>query len=204
MTDETVEQKFERQTKAQYEALGRYVQAFELMVFSIRTRLVSLLSNDALYQERISLVLDNRAMTAGPLWEAMCHVALATAEQDSWISANSRKVIVDLLSYLSTKIQKELRRRNDVLHAAWLVGFTSKGQEDFEEMLHTKFNPSNKGLRLTDLPKSPKEFETVCTEIKDLTRLIDRLGLVFAPRSVSRPADFLFQKVGAVWKPKND
>jgi hypothetical protein len=143
-------------------------------------------------------------MTARPLWQAMRQVTLAVMEEDdAGISETSKEVLIDLLAYLNSRVEHEIERRNNILHGAWLTGFTSKGQEDFEEMLHTKWKATNKGLVLAENPKSPKEFEAACVEIKDLTRLIERLGFVFAPPSVRLPAESLFQKVGDVWKPKN-
>src|SRR5947207_2364955 len=66
-TQETRNQRYTRQTGEQFEAIGRFVQAFELMVDAVRYGLLQLTARDPKHQRLLNIVFHYKSMTASPL-----------------------------------------------------------------------------------------------------------------------------------------
>src|ERR1700730_4099177 len=69
MPDTEKPKTYEKNTKEQYEALGRFVEAFEAMVNEVRESTIALIERDGKHRRLIEIVLHHQVLTAKPLYE---------------------------------------------------------------------------------------------------------------------------------------
>ena len=167
------ERQFQAQTKAQFESLGRFVQAFELMVEVTRTTNSFFLSRgDPKLGQMTNVVLFHSSMTAWPLFEIMRGLYAQAAENyPEFFDQNERSTLNQVMAYCATEYSKLLELRNNLLHGTWRIGWTSAEQQDFSEMLVHKFKGNKSGYALVDLPKTAEELDAEtrrCEALKDL------------------------------------
>src|SRR5690242_9753533 len=88
MSDSAEPTAYQRNVKEQYEALGRFVEAFEAMASEVREGVIEFLSRDGRHRWLIATALHHQNLTAKPLFDilraAMMEIindALAEASQ---------------------------------------------------------------------------------------------------------------------------
>ncbi|HWN48568.1 MAG TPA: hypothetical protein VNO18_01820 [Xanthobacteraceae bacterium] len=69
MHESTGPSSYEKNTKEQYEALGRFVEAFEAMVNEVRESTIALIERDRKHGRLIEIALHHHVLTAKPLYE---------------------------------------------------------------------------------------------------------------------------------------
>lgn len=202
--DETREQRYARQTAEQYEALGRFVQAFELMVAAIRMACGFMTSDNSVKrQQKMNLIFHHHTMSAWPLFEIYRALLLHILGDDEIGATDAdRKVASMVLRQEASAVEDLIKKRNALLHGTWFIGWASNDVEDFSEMSVHKFRVKPQGLVPTDgLPSSAKELELLSSECKRLQNTLFMLqALTKSPDGVRIAANFY--EVDGRWLPK--
>lgn len=175
MLDGARREKWERQTKDSFEALGRFVQAFELMIAAIRhtaTGFVQTRENS----DMVILIFNHGAMSAKTLWD-LCHAFLRIK-----VKALAPGPDADVASAMVAQMHKEVgdlaEMRNGLLHGTWHIGWTNSEEEDFSKLGVHKFEVKKDGLRARDLPKTAEELLALvqrCDRVGDNIRIFSSL-----------------------------
>lgn len=180
---ETKEQKFMRQTKEKYEALGRFLEAFELMVYSVREECISLIDADSLNKDRtdmlLKIVLHHSSLSAGPLSEIMRFmIAGIVTSHDSIFNENDKADVLNLLEYMADRFRGAVEKRNNLLHATWYIGswFDPK-KDDFSEIYAEKLKGGVSGIGKIDLPRDINKMVKYTWDFNRLQWLSTALGI---------------------------
>jgi hypothetical protein len=64
-----INEEYQKNTKEQYEVLGRFVEAFETMVNEVREDALDLLERDGRHRRLIAIVLHHQVFSAKPLYD---------------------------------------------------------------------------------------------------------------------------------------
>ncbi len=193
MPDETRDEKYSRQTGEQFEALGRFVQEFEQLVFAVRTTCMQLLSsnNSPKQQQLVNVVLFHQSLTAQPLFDIMRALyAVFIKEFPERVSADDLDVVSAVMKYCATEFSSLVQVRNRLLHGTWFIGWANEKQEDFSQLPVAKFNITKDGYEPAKLPKSVAELSQLTNRCRELSKLIWRIfGAFYKPDgSASRVA----------------
>jgi len=174
-------EKYLRQTNEQFAALGRYVQEFELVCFTLRHLMTSLLLQNGLRDQFLpATFLNHQSITARVLLDTACSMILHLHKCDSGVT--------EIVNDLRRRFEKEIETRNDYLHGTWFIGWASDDQQDFAEMTGFKGTTSPaKGIGLKQLATSAAEMKArveVLEEINDAFRRL--LGCLIGKFSVKK------------------
>src|SRR5712692_4007614 len=95
----TNEEAYRKNTKEQYEALGRFVEAFEAMVNEARSSSIGLLANDEDHEKLVDVAFHHPALSAKPLFEIMRTIIAELLKQPKLnISVKERDTFFAILS----------------------------------------------------------------------------------------------------------
>jgi hypothetical protein len=172
------DEKFRAQTSEQFEALGRFVGSFALLVDAVRTASYFFLSRgDPKHGQLVNVVLFHQSMTANPLFEIMRGLyAMLIVEYPDRFKPEEVVVINSVLLYCAREYGKLANLRNDLLHGTWHIGWASPDQQDFSTMHVQKFRVGKTGYKLADgLPQSAEELRALAKRCDDLTLLLNRV-----------------------------
>jgi hypothetical protein len=168
--------RYEAATKAQYEALGRFVQAFELMVFAIRSSIehrLGLESKNMVFFTR--MLFHHSALTAQPLWEMFRAVVYTDVSELRPINPPDHDEFHKILGVIAKEVVDLIKVRNIIIHGTPLIGFISSAQEDFTPMTIHKSGVSATGVKYADAPKSAAEVMALvdrCQRVEKAIRWI--------------------------------
>ena len=194
--------KYKAQTSEQFEALGRFVQAFELMVDAVRTTSYSFLSRG---DPKAALVLLHQSMTAKSLFEIMRGLYGTLVIEYPFLFQDDKDTINSVLKLCATEYDKLVNLRNDLLHGTWRIGWARPDQEDFSELFVDKARVWAGGYKLADLPKTAAELSERTKRCEYLTTLLSRLyGAVLMALMRSEPSRVRFnvRKENDRWIPE--
>ncbi|MEI9901817.1 MAG: hypothetical protein WDN31_18835 [Hyphomicrobium sp.] len=120
--------KYQRQTTEIYAAIGRYVEAFEQLVFDIRFGCQLLTCPPAptvamtgRQQRLMGVVFNHQSMTAGNLfriYRALVGEILSDGNQPGF-SDDDKALITGVLQQFDREFQRVISTRNDYLHGTW-------------------------------------------------------------------------------------
>lgn len=182
MADETRSEKYDRQTKEQFEALGRFVQAYEMMIDHVRSVAKFCVQNPQ-NSGMVSLIFNHSCMTAKPLWE-LCHAFMRQKIRRGGYS--EADAALSILAQFNKEFADLTKLRNGMLHGTWYIGAASSKQEDFSDLHVHKFEVSKDGLTPRHLPKSAGELLALvdrCDEAGNLLLILH--GCVGAGLSIA-------------------
>jgi hypothetical protein len=86
----TIDDRYNANTKGQYEALGRFVEAFEAMVNETRSASISILSRVGAQANLLDVVFHHSALSAKPLFEIMRALVADFLKQPKFGGCNKR------------------------------------------------------------------------------------------------------------------
>jgi hypothetical protein len=167
-----------------YEAIGRFVQAFELIVDHARIACKSLLRREG-YREKTDTLLDiifhHHSLTARPLFDIMRFMtAQVVHDPVNEFKTQDRDLVLSLLKHLANSMQELVNVRNNVIHATWYIGI-SPGPEpehpDFAEIYGKKLEGTKKGIGKVNLPENIDSFIDYIKECYRVQWLITYLSL---------------------------
>ncbi|MGY3584438.1 hypothetical protein ACVIGB_006504 [Bradyrhizobium sp. USDA 4341] len=190
---------FERNVKEQYETLGRFVEAFELMVHEVRELIITVCSDCGRFPNdtQFETIVHHQALTAKPLMDILravvadvlqtvthCRSSNMPLDNDHplWthtISEAEGERLLDVLGFVASKYEKLVNRRNDLLHGTWFVGYGESDNPEGAEFYIRRFRTTAKGLTpASGLPKTASElrdFTKRCTAVRDWISKIDAI-----------------------------
>ena len=149
MPDTEKPKTYEENTKEQYEALGRFVEAFEAMVNEVRESTIALIERDGKHRRQIEIVLHHQVLTAKPLYEIFRAVVVEVVddaislkkakagrvfdrdpplvvdlmEKALQFASADRDVFLGVMSTIADEYNTLVNKRNNLLHATWFIGF---------------------------------------------------------------------------------
>ena len=175
--DEEREARFKAQTCEQYEALGRFVQAFELMVDASRQALsMHLQSQNASLVYLTRMIFHHPALTAMPLFELYRAIVYTVVNELLPQCDESAALCKKLLSQVAKEYRELVETRNMILHGTPLVGFAGADQDDFSEMMIIKWGVGAQGWKVYDTPKSAAELLEICSRCAKVENAIRLIG----------------------------
>ena len=180
----------EKNSKEQYEALGRFVEAFELMVDEIRgtcldriweavTRNTGLAHDPDYFFRKmlIDIPLHQQNMTAKPLWDVARSVVTEIVSQEGNAHHTDRAKFKSLLGSMEGELGTLMHKRNTLLHGTWLIGFTSEDDPNNEKFRVRKFQTTADGLQqVKELPQDVSQLSVLtkrCDELRSWVAEVD-------------------------------
>jgi hypothetical protein len=206
----TDEREFRKNTSKQYEALGRFVECFELMVNEVRECSIDLVAHDENNRGAVSIAFHHHALSAMPLIEIFRAVGAKVVgltqveiddldnDEDPFISADSTDTFVpeekrvkfkasdrDAFSAIMKRIMAEYKElsetRNALLHGTWFVGYGSRTDPNASTFRVRKYQTTKIGLTPVEgLPKSAPELITLAQRCDDTRNWIGFLASCLA------------------------
>jgi hypothetical protein len=153
---------YAKNTKEQYEALGPFIEAFELMVNEVREICIERVCSGVGSSERESLVeisFHHQAMTAKPLFDIMRAIIAEIVNIETSSYYAERTMYRDMLSHIEREYSALYWKRNDLLHGTWFVGFVGWDDPNASTFDVRKYKTTADGLkRATGLPKNAAEL----------------------------------------------
>jgi hypothetical protein len=209
-------------TKEQYEALGRFVEAFEAMINEVRESTAALIERDGRHRLIVEIVLHHQALTAKPIFEIFRAIVMEIV--DETIAAEKRKekgiieleppIVVDIadnplhftssdreifLAVMNTIAQEYndlVNTRNNLLHATWFIGFSAQDDPTSSEFYARKYSTTKEGLRQIELPKNAAQLQKLSQRCDDTRTWIGNLHSCLGGPSNIR---LRFERQGKEW-----
>jgi hypothetical protein len=196
---ETREARYNRQTTENFAAIGRFVQAFELMVHATRTGSLLLVAKDHSQQALLNRILHHSALSAMPLFEIWRSLVTAiVTELLPNLAPEQRDTTLLVLSQLAKDFQEIVAERNKLLHATWLIGWAGSGEQDFSRAPAMKFSWDKKGALSSHVAETPGELIQLAAKCGDTEHAIRSLVACFVLSSGPRVVEN-FQKIDGRW-----
>lgn len=155
---ETNEEAYATNTKEQYEELGRFVEAFELMVNEVRETCIDLLSKDGDHRDLVRIAFHHQSLSAKPSIEIMRTIVTEVVSNPSSFHHGDKEIFVEVLGKIQGAYEHLSNMRNNLLHGTWFVGFVSEDDPNAETFYLRKYTASAGGFKEIRLPKAAKEL----------------------------------------------
>lgn len=197
------DERYARQTKEHFELLGRFVQAFELVVHEVRMGCQQLTTRTPADQRLMRVVFHHYALSAQPLFDIFRALVaefladLNPAAPDPGLR-KEREAALGVLKQVATAYQALISKRNVMLHGTWHIGWANPADNDFSELRLSKFEATKTGFAAADTPKDAEELRSLiadCERLEHLVRTLTLCIVVFGEPRVT--ANFFC--VGGVW-----
>jgi hypothetical protein len=134
MTNEPT--KYDKNTKEQYESLGRFIEAFESMVQTVRVSCIGLMSLDGPKRTHrlAEIAFHHQSLTAKPLFEMFRAMTMETVTDAAFrkfheISDVDCDYFSNVFSAASLEYMDLVNKRNNLLHETWFIGYPSDEDE---------------------------------------------------------------------------
>src|ERR1700687_1508337 len=126
--DPSCSHEYHKNTKEQYEALGRFVEAFEAMVHEARMCCIDLLGRDLTSKQKwlVAIPLFHQSFSAKPIFETFHAVLVETISDKEFhekynLAPEHIKFFSSVLSAISGEYSDLSNKRNNLLHGTWFV-----------------------------------------------------------------------------------
>jgi hypothetical protein len=203
----------ERNRAAQFEALGRFVEAFEDMVDEARVLCMDIISHlgagpapdQNLHRTMLHIVFYHQSLSAMPIFEltrAMIGQMLNDQEfRSRWgIDHEDRSVFFEILKRVNADYQELTAIRNDLLHGNWSVGTPWDEDSDDSEFFLYKPKSNKDGFvgKRDDLPQTASELLQLSKRCEDVTHWLDVICDCLPMRATLKITE-CFQYNGQQW-----
>src|SRR6266481_860972 len=175
----TVGESYNANTTAQYEALGRFVEAFEAMVNETRSTCVKILKRDDEHEKLVEIAFHHSALSAKPLFEIMRALIADFLKQPylkELVTTQDRETFSGVLTDVASHYFDLVSSRNSLLHGTWRVGFVTFDDANAENFFLDKYKPTKTGLQKEELPKHAFELLALrdrCVKVRNWLGFID-------------------------------
>jgi hypothetical protein len=190
----TSEEAYSKNTKEQYEELGRFVEMFELMVNEARESCIDLLSKDSDHRELVQIAFHHQSLTAKSLFEIMRAIITEVIKDQAHFHYNERISLGAILGQVQSAYDRLANMRNNLLHGTWFVGFTNETDPEAETFYLRKYTTSAQGFTELTLPKKAenlRRLRTDCDAVRTWIALI-----LFCLQDQTKIADYFEQRDG--------
>jgi hypothetical protein len=169
-----------------YDALGQFVEAFELMVNDVRDICVLIIVREAGLQGQqesslhapfetlLDVIFHHQALTAKPLFEIM-RAIIASIVLPHYVNPHSedKDVFKGILANISKEYNGISEMRNNLLHGTWFI----EDEPNTDEFYLRKFAASKYGLaEIQGLPKNIGELTNWTHRCNETRKWINALG----------------------------
>jgi hypothetical protein len=186
---------WKKNTTEQYEMLGRFVEAFELMVNEVRELCLFLAARDGRNAILVQTILHHQVFTAKPLFDVL-RALIAEAIKDALQEIEDRKNgvknaeppllrdalndplpltiqerddLFSILTFIAKHYDDLCNQRNDLLHGTWFVGYISEVNPHSAEFFINRLKATKSGLSpVTGLPKTAAELKGLAERCEDV------------------------------------
>lgn len=174
--DESKEERRQRQTKEQFEALGRYVQAFEAMVHELREGISWLTPTRDAGNYIVRAITNHRVMTAQPLLDIYRIVSVVVLQSEACTLNDAEKGTAALiLDNIFKRAKTAIEGRNEIIHGTWHIGWQSSGHDADEDYIFTlKGAVTGKSLEYRSPIRSAVQLNEQTVKCEQLVDLLFR------------------------------
>jgi hypothetical protein len=213
------DESYSKNVKEQYEALGRFIEAFELMVDEVRGISTSCIfdANDTVGKIKpagstwqdwikeedrsrrlIDIAFHHQAMTAKPLFDVMRAIIAEFVNYPPSFHYAERALFRNVLSHIEREFNSLYWKRNDLVHATWFIGARSEDDPAASTFYIRKFKTSADGLkRAAELPKNAGELLILRDRCTETCAWLSHVG--YCLRQSARLSDY-FKLEANEWK----
>lgn len=179
---------YTEQTDDIYRAIGKFSVKFEQLVFFMCQGIRSILSQQGLRNQQLaSIILADQ--TAYPIQSMFGSMIYEVTE----LNDTERLIVKEILK----KVQVLIKKRNDIVHSTWFVGWASPSDTDFTEVSGQKLNKGTFGSKVKSLEFTSADFDQISDECDSVSTLIQRLwAVVILDKSID--ANFYINDSGSV------
>jgi hypothetical protein len=186
-------------TKEQFEILGRFVQAFELMVDAVRTGCILITTWTAKQQRLMNIVFHHKGVSADALFDMYrAMMAEILGDPETKMDPTDNAVTLAVLGNLANRYKALLNKRNDMLHGTWRIGWFSAEDTDFQSIWMHKFKATKGGLLIDHPARNVDDIKALITEFEEIEDIVRRLTGCFLFRDTVNIARN-FKKDGERW-----
>jgi hypothetical protein len=198
---------YEKNTKEQYEALGRFIEAFEAMVHEARTCCIDMLAIGLTNARRqlIAIPLYHQSFSAKPTFDVFRAVFNETIREEGF---RTKHTIADadidcfsgVLGAISGEYEKLASKRNNLLHGTWYIGYQSADDAEASTFYIDKFATTGNGLSPVDMPKTAADLDDLRKRCEEARTWISTLHGCLPTSSAGLQIKECFEVSGKVWK----
>jgi hypothetical protein len=200
MPDQT-ETPYEKNTRLQYEALGRFVEQFEMMVNEVREiSLERLLEGLDDHQKGglIEIAFHHSVMTAKPLFDIMRAILADALNIPAHPHYKDRAIFKEVLGHIEKEYSFLYNKRNDLLHGTWFIGYYYSQDPEAAEFILQRYKTSADGLiRAKKLPKNAHELLSLADRCSEVRTWLAQIEICFTHAKVN--ISEIFEKNGKEW-----
>jgi hypothetical protein len=197
----TSDEELNRNTTEQYAALGRFVEAFEMMVNEVREICIERICEGVGTNERqqlIEIAFHNQAMSAKPLFDIMRTIIAEIVSKPSSPHYADHPAFKKILGCVETEYSHLYSKRNELLHGTWLIGYVSWDDPHAKEFVVRRYKTSADGLARAQLPKNATQLLDLVTRCDDARMWLSHID--FCLQDKMPIGDFFRRKPGEAWK----
>lgn len=200
MTEDHRDQCERDRTSEHFEALGRFVRAFEWMVNNIRAVSFGVIGGTEKQQSLLARAFHHPALSAMPQFEIMRGMVTAlVVEQRPEIDQEERDATLALLGQLADEVQSLTAMRNKLLHGTWYINSSGSDDQAGQRL----------GVSKPQWDKTGRYVGSPMKEVDDLNALIERCDDVALMLNVlaaccttpDTRVSFNFRREGKTWRP---
>jgi hypothetical protein len=198
---------YRKNTKAQYEALGRFVEAFELMVHEARVDCINMLSYDlpAGKPKLIAIPFYHQVFSAGPLFDVFRAVLREIIDDPQYqtkhdLTKSHVEQFSGVLKAIATEYETLSNKRNNLLHGTWFVGYRGHDNPNAESFQVRKYATSADGLVAKDLPTTAPELDVLRIRCEETRTWIGTVYGCLPTSNVSLSIENCFKRNGKDWE----
>lgn len=185
--------KFKVQTTALYAALGEYVVAFEMAVFSARQLLLTITSSDMLSQQLIMPAY--AGLTADPIRAVLLSTCATAIKLSPHYDESERVKAQAILEQICSRFALLTQTRNEIVHGTWFIGWASPFDVDFSTADGFKPKNTKTGVTQTNLSRKVEDFNLLIDDCREMTDLINRMMALNAGHKFSKNFKWAGKKV---------
>ena len=192
-----LKEKYDNQVKELYAAIGKACVDFEHVCHALRTGILQMLQAHGLTNQKVSQVM-MAELTAQPLlsiYQALIAETLKLTEIE--------KRICD---QLCKQVKEELiKRRNDIIHATWFVGWAGCDDTDFSEASGHKWKRGKSGSIIKGEKQEAKDFLLFAEECLETADHLMALPVIALAGDLKIERNYCINSEGKVARlPSND
>jgi hypothetical protein len=174
---------YNKNTQEQYEALGRFVVAFEAMVNEVRDCSINLLLTEDEVSALVDIAFHHPVLTAKPLFEIFRALIVEFLNlPDITITTKDRDTFQGVLKTIATEYFELTNIRNTLLHGTWYIGYSTPDDPNAETFSLRKFKPTSSGLEKEDAPTRAFNLLALKDRCEDV-----RYWITFVHACIPRP-----------------
>lgn len=164
MSDSEQSSAYDKNTKEQYECLGRFVEAFEAMVHEVRSNAIEMLAADTEFARLVEIPFYHAVMTAKPIFEIFRAIIATQINNGKFcaqhgIDGADQSAFHGVLAEIAKEYGDLSEIRNHMLHGTWFVGFLGGQDEEANEFEIHRLTVGKAGLKsAAEIPKNALEL----------------------------------------------